>query len=389
MIDVTWQKYDTIQEIPLIVWDHYVSPKSCLNSHKALLTIEQTDSQSNLSYYLAYDKREKLIGISLVNEFRLDLILDMPPFLHPLIKGVRRIYRNFLMPKLIQTATLESYGKHFWFDESIWGFSDFTAQLFLEVKRTTKSFNAFLFRDIICEKLSKEERGHFEQSFPNNLFKKISPMPIAHLDIQGIASREDYLKSLKSRDRYTINKAVKKRVKNEIEFEIMEDYTHLIDDLYPMYLEVNSRAKEFKSYPLPKDFFYQIKENFKQKSYVHLFKKNERIVGFSLIIEANGACNIFLVGLDYQYNTKVDMMYNILLEGVTEAIAHNCKSVELGVSNYFLKERFGAETMPLNMLVAGGNPLVKMLLKLFRVALPSRKGDPCEKKNISFFKKKQ
>lgn len=364
-IRLNWHLKNSIKDLPKGFWDKKVSPTTCLNGSKFIEVIENIVSNGNISYLLAYDENQKIIACCLVNHMRLDLMIELPKYVKPVVQKIRRIWPNFLQPKIVQTGTLESYGNHFWYDDEYLSFEQFAEFLKQGIEQNYKGYNVILFRDFIIEKMDLHMAKEFNGYFPNRSFKRIIPMPVAHLNLNGITDEDHYLRTLKSKDRYTIRKAIKKRQKAKIQVQLINDYVSLIEHMYPMYLKVNARAKEFKSHPLPISFFHEIKRVYDDDAYALFFKKENKIIGYTLIIETNNSMNIFLVGIDYKENIQIDLMYNILWEGISIAIFKNLGGVELGVSNYFIKERFGAKIMPLNMLVTGGNPLMKLMLKWF------------------------
>lgn len=88
------------------------------------------------------------------------------------------------------------------------------------------------------------------------------------------------------------------------------------------------------------------------------------MLAYGLILEANKAMNGYLVGIDYAQPRQYDLIYNIYWEAINLAINKNLVAVEVGVSNDFVKQRFGVEMQSVKMWVKGESRFAKLLLSI-------------------------
>jgi lipid II:glycine glycyltransferase (peptidoglycan interpeptide bridge formation enzyme) len=177
------------------------------------------------------------------------------------------------------------------------------------------------------------------------------------------------LSSLKRKHRQGIQKAIRERKRLDFSIEFVEDYENLVEDIYPLFLAVNTRAKELKTEPIPKSLFYNIKRQFGKFAKMIVVRDDEKkILAATLQVETKENVNLLFVGLDNEKSRSCSAMYNMLWESICDAIERKCKSVDLGLTNYFVKERFEAGIYPNIMFARLSNNIIN---RLFRKLMPS------------------
>lgn len=108
-------------------------------------------------------------------------------------------------------GTMDTYGKHFWFDKRIWTLPSFIAALSEEVKSRFFPYAALVIRDFIPQQMDMEEYRRYSSKILALGIKEIEIMSVGHLAIHPFKSIEAYLNSLRARPRHNIKQAINKR----------------------------------------------------------------------------------------------------------------------------------------------------------------------------------
>ena len=361
---MNWKVYKSIREVPPNLWDREVAKGGCITSEKFIRAVTKTYPEQTYLFFVAYDD-SGVKACALLNIQRHDLSLEMPDAARKIVSVIRKLWPNFLSVKLAMTGTLESYGQHLWYDSSFFTHNEFISSLYRQIKTYEKLYSIIIFRDYILTPDLQSELESIQEDFSSHGFQLGELLPAATLPIALFETPEKYIMSLKSRDRYTIRKAIKNRKKKELNYSFIQDYENLLDECYPLYLAVNKKAKELQTEALPKSFFREVKKEFGENAQFFIMRDTaDNIHSFALVIESKNSMNIFLVGIDYNNAAHSDPMYNILWECIAKAIQNRRNYVELGLTNYFIKERFGAEIQPIKIFFKSKYYILNRILPL-------------------------
>lgn len=246
--------------------------------------------------------------------------------------------------KILMTGTFETYGRHYWFDDNLINEHAFWEQVWLLIKK--EKVLAYIIRDYVTNKFT------INTFFNDNGFVHIKPYAVSLIKIPDNCSKlDDYLHlSLTKKHRNTYKRLLRERSIQNTSFCLEYDFDTDIERLYRLYLNVNKRANEFKSSPIPQSFFVSLKREFGKNCFCVIMKNSKNdIVGFVLVIRNNYMMIPFLMGIDYNYRS-LHIWHNLTLECIKYAIDNQIKEIDLGLTNYELKKRLGAKKYDINML---------------------------------------
>ena len=358
-----WQCFDSIKQLPENLWKNMISKERCTTSPEFLAAIEKAHPEQTFLYFVAY-QNDQPVGCALLTIAIQDLSLELPSYIRKVTSFIRKLWPGFLTLRIAMTGTFESYGDHFAFDQKLIDIETFLTELNEQGQALTSRYRVLIIRDFILYSQTNISIDVYERVLTSLGYSMGSILPVSELSIEGFSSPEHYLSSLKSKDRYTIRKAVKNATKHDVKFEFVSDFTPLIDEAYPLFLQVSERAKELITPPLPPNFFENIKKEFGPNARMLIARdKFKKLLAFGLIIETNRVMEIFAVGLNYENLGKGLSIYNIIWECIAEAICKGRKQVDLGVTNYFIKKRFGASVFPMRVFYRASHPFLEHFIR--------------------------
>lgn len=323
---MNWIKHNSIQDVPVSLWQKIGANNPCL-SHKFMAIVESLHPKDHFCYAILYD-RDNIEGIAFYYIFN-----ALPSVLNHIPVG-----------KVLMTGTFETYGCHYWFDDSLINEQAFLKEVWLLIKK--EKVLAYIIRDYVTNKFT------ISPLLNDNGFVHIKPYAVSLIEIPNNCSGlYDYFHlALTKKHRNTYKRLLRERSIQNTSFCLKYDFDTDIERLYRLYLNVNKKANEFKSSPIPQLFFISLKREFGKNCFCIVMKNsNSDIVGFVLVIQNNYTMIPFLMGIDYNYRS-LHIWHNLTLECVRYAIDNKIKRIDLGLTNYELKKRLGAKKYDINML---------------------------------------
>ncbi len=323
---MTWIKYNSLQDVPVSLWQKIGANNPCL-SYEFMTIVESLHPKDKFCYAILYDG-DNIEGIAFYYIFN----------------ALPSVFKFIPFGKVLMTGTFETYGRHYWFNENLINEQAFLEQVWSLIKN--EKVLAYIIRDYVTNKFT------LKPYFDDNGFVHIKPYAVSLIEIPENCSKlDDYLHlSLTKKHRNTYKRLLRERSIQKTSFCLEYDFNTDIERLYRLYLNVNKKAKEFKSSPISQQFFISLKRFFGKNCFCIVMKNSSNnIVGFVLVIQNNFTMIPFLMGIDYNYRS-LHIWHNLTLECIRHAIDNKIKEIDLGLTNYELKKRLGAKKYDINML---------------------------------------
>jgi predicted N-acyltransferase len=354
----------TIREVPQAVWDARVAQGHPFKSATFLACLEDAFPERTYGY-LVISQGEDVVGLAVITEERLDLCLMMPSAVGRLAAGVRKLFPGFLTVGLGMVGTFETAQRHWWYDARRLSENDFALALLDACAQVCTRSSLLLVRDFM---VGTAEDARLESWFLGRGFKQVANHPMAVVELDGL-SLDAHLQRLKRKSRQNLRKQLKDAEALGFKLERVQDFRPLIDECYPLYLQVHEGASEFKREPFPRAFFEALADRMPGTSSVlTLRQKDGRLVGFILTGTSGTLNNPFLIGLDYARTEGTPAYYCLLWKEVEYAAQRGCRTVDLGLTSYFVKQTLGAElegmTMAARIQSSWLRPVLNPLLPL-------------------------
>jgi predicted N-acyltransferase len=339
-----WTKYYSVCELPEKCWDR-VSPDNICLSSKFMEVSESTNPQSKYIYYVgSMDDKIIAIGFAYIKTF------NLIPLLSKWINSG---------PSVLMTGTYETYGRHYWYDKKYFNEQTFIYELYRIIQK--EKTNIIIFRDYVQNNLDITDYTFFK----NNNFCWIKKYAVSYINLSGdITSLDLFLKGIKKKHRNFYRKILRERELNSVHINHVYDYMEIVEYLYPLYLNVNNKAKEYHTQPFPIVFFENLKKLLVNNVLVITMNVKNKIIGFVLLIVGKNEVIPFLMGMDYNYRSCY-IWQNLTIESVRYAINQKKGRIDLGLTNYEIKKRLGAVKYDINMFARFKNPFLNLLFNKY------------------------
>lgn len=364
--ELTCQLHASVVDVPGSAWDEHIAGAHPLKSSRFMRCLEESFPDRRFAYLTVF-QNARMVGLAVVTEEHFDVGLLLPNMATRLSARVRRFFPGFLTFRLAMVGTFETMKRHWWFDEQGIGSAQFADIMLAAVNRAFPHARLLIVRDLAE---GNEPDKTFERDLSERGFRAVYNLPLATISLDGLTI-DQHLARLKSKNKTSIRKTLRGAENKSIKIERVRDFGPLIDECYPLYLQVHQKATEFKRQPIPKAFFHGLAVRLAAESSM-LVIRDERgqLLAFMLTGTSNDVNNPFLIGIDYRYSRELPLYYLLLWGEIAYAAERGCREVDMGVTSYFIKQTMGAtlEAMSMAARMQTGwlrpllNPLLPALL---------------------------
>jgi hypothetical protein len=211
-------------------------------------------------------------------------------------------------------------------------------------------------------------------------FTRIPSMPMTRLDISGFKDFDDYLaKAIKSKRRNEFRRKFKAAAASApIELEVIQDVSEVVDEIYPLYLQVYARSKmQFEK--LTKEYFVEVGRRMPDKARFFLWRQNGKLIAFALNMVEGDTLYGEYIGLDYSIALDIHLYFYVMRDILSWAIANGYKSIESSGLSYAPKLQMAHVLAPLDLYVRHTSPLINPILKFVLPYLEPTGAEPALK----------
>lgn len=331
MLKVVW--HDTIEDVSKKEWNEIFADE-ILKSRLMFKSMEDSFLGMIKYHYLCVYDNDKLISILPCFEYRLNLDVVASNAIQSFAKSVRKFWKHFFSVKVFVVgsyiATVEEYiGIKEGLD------SETHRYITQQVKDKTKEFNCKI---AMIKEIPDFHKIRVEQIFDDFVF--VDSLPNSYVPVAE--KFRPYPSLLKTKARQRFNRAKRDFIKNELYFELVdnfEGYAKIACELYTNVL--NKSHSKFEM--LNASFFENASKNFGDKSYLLLVRnKQGDIKSIELIFECKNKLIPIYIGIDYTYHDVKCLYFNTIIHSIEMAEEKQLDYVVLGQNNYFPKSLSGA-----------------------------------------------
>ena len=210
-------------------------------------------------------------------------------------------------------------------------------------------------------------------------YARVPSMPMTRLSL-SFESFEEYLGQLGYISRKSLRRKFRKTERAaKIDMEVLNDVAPIIDQIFPLYLQVHERSP-MKFENLSKEFFLGIAKQMPEHARFFVWRIGDKTVAFSLTLLCGDTLYDEVIGLDYDVALDLHLYFYTMRDVIRWAIEQKLRYYVSGPLNYDPKLHLGHELAPLDLYVlhtsAFLNPVFKFALKYLE---PTRH-DPILKK---------
>ena len=289
-----------------------------------------------------------------------DILAGIHPSFGHLTDAIRRRWPRFMIVKTMMIGCVAGEA-HLDGDDST---RAATAQsLAGAIVRHARALGARL---IVLKEFPDEYREALS-CFVRDGFTRIPSMPHTRLNIT-YANFDDYMQSaLNSATRRKLRKKFKAAESGvPIELSVINDVTSIVDEIYPLYLQVYERSKlHFEK--LTKEYFCGLGTGMPDRVRFFVWRRHAKAVAFGVCIVHGDTLFAEYLGLDYSVALELHLYHYVFRDLVHWAIANGCRWFQSTGLNYDPKLHLRHHLKPVDLYVRHTSTILNMFL---RVALP-------------------
>jgi hypothetical protein len=213
------------------------------------------------------------------------------------------------------------------------------------------------------------------RSFSSNGYARIASMPATRLSLHH-CEFEAYLSSLGKATRKNLRRKFRKSAQSApITLEILNDATAVVDEIYPLYLQVYGRSK-LRFEKLTPEYFCRLGREMPERTRFFVWRQDGRAIAFSLCLIHDGTVYDEYLGLDYSVAYELNLYFYTLRDIITWALRNGLRAYCSTPLNYDPKLHLGCELVPLDLYVMHTGPLLNPIFRRALRFLEPTKHDP-------------
>ena len=309
-------------------------------------------------YVVVEDNAGAIRGIQPIFFVRQNLVEGVPALREP-VDAIRRAFPRFLTLRILMVgcAAGESHLGVCLAGDEEWLARALTSVLPSYARRGNASLIVFKDFGAQCRTTLEEltTRG----------YTRVPSMPMTRLALRA-RDFEDYLTTLGRSTRKDLRRKFRRTEKAApIQLEVVTDISPLVDDIYPLYLQVHERSA-LKFERLTKDYFRSLGKRMPDRARFFVWRQEGRVVAFASTLVHGDTIYDDYLGLNYRVALHLHLYFYTFRDIIRWSLAHGLKWYCSSPLNYQPKLHLGCELAPLDLYVMHTSPLLN---PLFRPAL--------------------
>ncbi len=213
------------------------------------------------------------------------------------------------------------------------------------------------------------------RNFSSNGYTRVASMPATRLSLQH-RGFDEYVASLGKATRKNLRRKFRKTAQSApIDFAVLHDVTPVIDEVYPLYLQVHERSR-LRFEKLTPEYFCRLGREMPDRARFFVWRQEGRAIAFSLCLVHDGTIYDEYLGLDYRVAYELNLYFYTLRDIITWALGQGLHSYCSSPLNYDPKLHLGCELVPLDLYVMHTGALINPLFRRALRFLQPTKHDP-------------
>ena len=322
--------------------------------HRFYEIVDETlDCGFEHQYLLIEDEVGNVHGIQPVFFVRQNLVEGVPA-LHAAVAAIRRVFPRFLTTRILMVGCAAGEG-HLGVcgqGDEPWLADALCATLGVYARRSKASL-------VVFKDFSAQYRDGLAPLAEHG-FTRVPSMPMTRLALR-YRDFEEYLSSLGQATRKDLRRKFRRSAKAApIDLQVLSDVPGVVDELYPLYLQVHERSP-MKFERLTKDYFRSLGERMPDRVRFFIWRQEGRVIAFSVALVHDGTIYDDYLGLDYRIALDLHLYFLTFRDIIRWALAQGLQWYCSSPLNYKPKLHLGCELMPLDLYVMHTSPLLNRL----------------------------
>jgi hypothetical protein len=298
----------------------------------------------NFRYFIVRESNGEICAIQPFFSLDLDLLTGAKPRIGKTTEFIRRVWPRFMRARTLMVGCAAGEGHLDGRNESV---SRSASLLASAIVSAARKLNARL---IVLKEFPAKYRTALD-CFVNKGFTRVPSLPNVRLNID-YASFDEYMKRALSggaRRKLRLKLRAADRVP-PIEMTVVDDIAPVIDEIYPLYLQVYNRSKlHFEK--LTKEYFRGLGDRMGDKSRFFIWRQNGKILAFGSCILQGDTMHAEYLGLDYEVALKLHLYHYTFRDLISWGIANGYRSFHSSALNYDPKLHLQYRLDPIDLYV--------------------------------------
>jgi Acetyltransferase (GNAT) domain len=311
-----------------------------------------------------------------------DLAATSKSVLASLVRGIRRVWPRFLRARILMAGCLVGESKLGLISPACHQQASATlAKALISYGRWQK------IRLIAAKDFSAELRELFSPLVKAG-YTHLAGFPslILHFNFNSF---DEYLRTHLSKvTRKGLRRKLRKsdKARPPIQLEVLEDCSGVVDEIYPLYLQVTERS-EVNFEVFTKDYFLEAGRRMPGRFRYFIWRRAGKAIAFSFCTIWEDTLYDNDIGLDYEVAHDLNLYYLTFRDLIEWALRHGLKNYCSAPFNYDPKLRLGLNLVDLDLYVRHTSRLINAVLRLVAPHFSPAKSDPVLRKHASRAKK--
>jgi len=286
-----------------------------------------------------------------------DLLAGLPQGFRSLFTGIRKAWPGFLKLRMLMVGCATSEGE---LDHD----QPWLARALLDA---TEAYRRQAKASLILLKDFPASDRSALAIFSSHGYQRAPSMPAARLELD-FKNFEEYLMERLSKV-FRKNLRRKLRASQEgspITMEVLTDASAVVDQLVPLYLQTHERS-DFTFEKLTPEYFRLIGQRMPDRTRYFLWRRDGRIIAFSLCMIHEGVLYDVALGLEYPLALELSLYYRTWHDVIQWGLKNGIKAYHTGPLNYDPKLHLKLALSPLDLYARHNwsfiNPFFKLAIK--------------------------
>ncbi len=343
---------DTLAELPR--WEKAFADER--KDHRYYELVEDTlHPEFEYHYFVLRDAGGEVYAIEPFFVLEQDVLAGTNGHFGPLADKIRRFWPSFLRMRTLMVGCVAGEGH-------LDGGESESALLARQMARLIPMHARALGAPLIVLKEFPSRYRSVLDCFVENGFSRIPSMPMTRLRID-YASFDDYMnRALSGKMRKDLRRKFRAAEKAALEFSVVDDVTPIVDQIYPLYLQVYERSKlHFEK--LTKQYFCELGRRMKDKVLFFVWRQDQNIIAFESCMTQGDTIYSEYIGLDYRVALDLHLYHRTFRDVATWAMDHGYKWFCSSSLNYDPKLHLKHLLAPVDLYVRHTSPAINAAMK--------------------------
>lgn len=346
----------SIHDIDPARWDAIVGKSAVTRSHAYLAAIEAADAGDCRFFYpVVFNRRNEIVAHACVYLIRTDFAQLLPAFCAPLVRLVRRGWRNFLTARVTECASPLVAGSSISVAPGV-AYPELAARLAdatLDIAWAERS-SLVLVRDF--------ETGQAEALSPllARGFNRVSNMPLARLELDW-GSHTDYLAALKPRYRRDVLRRLRRGSAAGLVVRAKADYGAEAERWAAQVAEVQAKGSRFVRERIAPAYYRALEAGLGGASRLFVAERNGVAVAHGMVISDHE--NTIATFFGREAGEPAQEWFLLMDAVIRYAIERGSQRLHLGLGAYEAKALVGAGLIPLTIFCRSRHGWVNWLMR--------------------------